>query len=212
MAYRKNFYEKMKLLKEQIISVRDREQAEIWSEIEQILIEGNYKSYRKSRNFVELCMEGYSDFTIASKLNISEVTVRIHKHDLSNELYSIFGDDFFILFEDYAKNKLNIKKRVLIASQRLSDGRDFLVKSLPIELIGLIKTKISTADTANDFKLSDCRKEVNFLERHCSEAIRKELADLDANKLAYVMNIIESEEGFTDDKYKVYAKLKGWEL
>ena len=207
--YRKNFYSNMKSLKNTVAEKRNRDAAEIWLRVEKLLLDVNYSTYKNAKELVMLTMSGYNDEAIAIKLGISEDTVRWNKKCLSDELYIIFGEDFFELFDNFIVNKPVIEARVLTASISLTNTDGLLKRVLPLDIIMVMSNMytIDKGDTDFNLSLSDCKSELNFLIRHSKSSIISELELLDESKLRYIVGLLSNSKGNYEDKFKLLGLL-----
>lgn len=198
----------MKRIKEDIASSRDKDAANLWLEVKSLLTECKYYSYKNSLDIASFSLEGYNDTAISVKLNISESTVRWHKMQMSNKLYGIFGEDFFEVFTNsLLDDKEIITNRIRIAKANLMIGADFIEKLLPMDVMVKVRNKVSMVNDEVDFSLDDCIREINFLARYSMSSVSKELDELNSDKMAYLLGIIEGSKGTVEDKGFLFDKL-----
>lgn len=189
--YKVSFYRAMKLAKEDIAKRKDKPAGEVWLRIKDFMVRGDFSKYKKAGQLSESILNGYSNSYTARSLGVEESTVRVHVGNLSKELYVLFGNDFFELLKDYGVNKKEVNKRLSnIENIRLS-SRDVL----PEELLILITNSpnFSTSIEDGDINLSSCHPEVSFLMRHSIAKLKAEISLLDANKLNYLLNLIDAK-------------------
>lgn len=206
MGYKKNFFKEFLSLKEVIAKEKNKEAATVWLEIKELLLTGKYSNYRKTKELAELILNGYVDSAISIKLNVDENTVRTNKRTLSNELYSIFGEDFIDLFQNFNKNRSLINKRIILAKANFSGGASYIANQLPIDVVSLLRGYSLEEGVITSFNIEDCKKELQFLGRFCIKNIQKELSELDPAKVAYIFKLI-NEGGNPDDCYEIYRRL-----
>lgn len=206
-TYSKNFFRCMKECKSIIALNRDTEAGKVWLSVKTFAESGDYSSYKKASALVKLVIGGYSDTYIADSLGIEEATVRIHKRNISNELYKLLGNDFFDLLKDYNANKKEI-------DIRLSNIKNFNLKSsdvLPSEVLAFVNRSTVT-NPINYIDLKECKSELSFIVRHSTSAMQRGAAGLDINKLHYLLSIIDSNLGTPDDRCYVLNLMTGGKL
>lgn len=203
--YNRNFLQKFMELKEDIYERRAKEEADCWLDINVLIRSGQYQSYKKGSDLVNLSLDGYSTESIANKLGINEGTVRVHKRNVSNELYMIFGKEFFDLFSSYNKNKEQIDVTVKFAKSRLS-GSNYLVDLLPLEVISQVRQHTNGAEDV-EFDLYECKSEANFLIKFCKTSLANDIQELNKDKLAYLLKVMESKD-ITADQRVLFSHLK----
>lgn len=206
--YKKNFYKEVRELKSSVLKNRNREEGEFWLELKNFLLECNYTSYKDAKELVSLYLEGYNDFSIASTIGVEEGTIRSHKRNLSNILYNMFGEDFFTLFENFSKNKLELKRRLSLV-KHISSSRDYINSSFPLDIVSLIRGTVADEPSDISFDLADCRKEVRFLSRYNLKNIKRELDMLDKAKLGYLVGLLEGKKGLDNNLYDLFNSIEG---
>ena len=87
----------------------------------------------------------------------------------------------------------------------MSDKRvhDYVLSDISSLINGEMIGKLSLSD----INLSSCNKEIAFLSRHSLSTIKRELADLSIEKLAYLLDILEGYSGTLEDKYYLLGVL-----
>lgn len=201
--YTKSFFRSMNLLKKQIVSERNKEEGDIWLEVKDLMVSGSYSTYKQCKEFVTMVMSGYNDSYIARNFNIEEPTVRIHKRKISNELYSLFGKDFFDLFDNFSANKETIKARLINAKSCNITSNDLV----PDIITALVATSINAEEPLSSIDLGFCHKEISFLVRHSLKKIREEFKDLDVLKLEYLLRVLNRQTGSAKDRQEIITLL-----
>lgn len=208
---RKDFCRMMSSVKSSIYASKNKKAAEYWLRVKKLISDSNFSSYKNAKSLVDFTLSGYNDEAISVKLNVSVTTVRVHRMNLSNELYDIFGDDFFSLFEDdFSANEETLEHRYDMAYMTINGSKDFLEDLLPIDIFYMLTQSVNSVDSDEplfqyDFK--DCINELNFLERHSIETTRMELSSLNKDKLRYLMGISKGAIGTPDDKYTIFKTM-----
>lgn len=155
-------------------------------DVKQFVLEGSFTRYKKVK--LLLGYWGETDKYTASMTGMKEGTIRVTRRNLSNELYELFGYDFF--------NVISIGDK-----KAISDGRYRL---------GLVRKDISAdkflyrefineatfgSKRNDDIDIKSCGMEIQFLVKHSKNSIKKELEMLDKDKLAYLIRMLDNESG-----------------
>ena len=187
MSTRKvSFFRRMLEVKEEIGQKKDVGAGRAWLKVKAFVEEGEYSSFRKADDFVKMLLSGYTDEYIARALGISEVTVRVHKRNLSIALYDLFGDDFFDMLLDYRNHQKDVEMRILIAQESNLSCFDFVSD----DVVAGISLSLEGKSVEGDISFDDCSKEISFLVRHSKQKIKGELKSLDASKLLYLIDLL----------------------
>ena len=147
-------------------------------------------------------LRGYNDRNIAERYNISTETVRVERRQISNELWSIFGIDFFDRLLNYRENKEYINKCL--------SG----IKSFDIRLAGTVlgevikESRFAYNDFENGFERSevsaynrkDMQDEVDFLRRYSYAFLEEDLKRVDLGKLHYLLEVLDGNKGTFIDR------------
>lgn len=210
--YSKGFYRNMILLKKEISQRRDKEGAEVWLHIKSVLEKGGFSSYKRAGELSSLILNGFKDSYIARNFGVEESTIRIHKRNLSKELYDLFGDDFFELFDNFKMNKDEINSRIYVAEHSGSVAFDLIID----EIQTLLNAKLEENRMVKDFKpeeetisFDSCNAEISFLVRHSKSKIKDELNALNMDKLAYLVGILNLKCGSSKERYELLSLLGG---
>jgi len=183
------FFRAMLLAKEDIARRKDKPAGETYLKVRKFIEGGSYSTYKKADILATSVLGGYSDSYTARTLDVSETTLRVHKSNLSKELYILFGDDFFDLLRNYAENKKELLSRLNITSTFNLSSRDILPEEL---LVVVSNLKVGEQKlTEKDIPISSCEKEISFLVRHSLTLAKKEIYSLDTRKLLYLIDIID---------------------
>lgn len=201
--YNKSFFRNMGLLKKQIVGSKNKEQGDIWLEVRSFMLSGCYSSYKQCKDLVSMIMSGYNDSYIARSFNVEETTVRIHKRNVSNDLYNLFGNDFFDLFEDFSSNKEEIKLRLVSAKLCNSGANDLL----PDVISAMVSSSIGIEEPLNNIDLNSCHREISFLVRHSLDKIRNEFKGLDTLKVEYLLRVLNGKAGSAKDRQELITLL-----
>lgn len=195
----RSFFTAMSIAKTEIKKRRDRSAAEVYKEVEAFVESGVYTSYKGISTLATMYLNGGKDENIAIALGISESTVRVHKRNISNQLYVLFGEDFFSLFEDFSSNREEIYNRLKIASAKPISPNEIL----DIEILSNIEGLKTKSERTQDYSIGECSKEIRFINLYNKKAVQKELEGLDKNKLRYILEVLDGRAGTPADRYQL---------
>ena len=184
--------------KKEIEKNRDKGAAKVWVSVQKFMEDGSFSTYKKAGTLCRLEMTGYSDERIAEYLNIKETTLRVHKRNISIELFNLFGEDFFDLLSDYDRNS----KELILRTKIVCIKNDDINKLIPTEITSYIDSKaVGLKDV--DYSLSSCDDEISFVLRHSVSKLKTEMDLLDMRKLKYVLGLLRSECGTVRDRFDI---------
>lgn len=195
----RSFFTAMSLAKTEIRKRRDRSAAEVYKELEAFVESGIYTSYKGISTLVTIYLNGGKDKDVALALGISESTARVHKRNISNKLYSLVGDDFFVLLDDYENNEEEISRRLRMASVKPITPSDVF----NIELLSSIDVLSNVTVRSFNYSIGECSKEIRFINLYNKKAVQKELEGLDKNKLRYILEVLDGRAGTPADRYQL---------
>lgn len=156
-------------------------------DVKQFILKGTFTKYKKVK--IILSYWGETDNYTSKMTGMKEGTVRVTRRNLSNELYEIFGYDFFNLISIGDKKAVSEgRQRLSLASKDISADK-FLYR----ELIDTIFCDLGYSDISTDIDIKTCSMELQFLLKHSKRTIEKELSMLDKNKLIYLINMLNNE-------------------
>lgn len=191
----RSFFKNMLLAKDRIGEEKDYNAGLYYKNLEMFVTEGKYTSYRGATKMSRLLLNGYGDSYIANYFGITETTVRVHRRDMSCELYKLFGNNFFDLLKEFTKNKEILEDRMFVAHSSDYDRRSFVLS----EVINFVATSGATCEEL-DVTVNDCPMELSFLMRYGIQAIKEEMKDLDLKKLDYLFKVLDGELGDINEK------------
>lgn len=198
----KNFVATMMICRGRIYEKKDRAAADVYILVKDFVESGKYSRCRRASELVTMQLRGYNDKNIAERYNISTETVRVERRQISNELWSIFGLDFFDRLLNYRENKEYINKCLM--------G----IKSFDIRLAGTVlgevikESKFAYNDFENGFERSevsaynseDMQDEVDFLRRYSYAFLEEDLKRVDLGKLHYLLEVLDGNKGTFIDR------------
>lgn len=173
---------------------RNNELYKLCDDVKQYVLEGSFTNYKKVKML--LSYWGEPDSFVTSMTGMKEGTVRVTRRNLSNELYELFGYDFF--------NAIAIGDK-----KAISEG---------VYRLGLVKKDISAdkflyrefindifrgSEYNDDIDIKSCAMEIQFLLKHSKSSIEKELELLDKDKLAYLIRMLNNESGSISNIHKL---------
>ena len=98
------------ICRDRIYEKKDRAAADVYILVKDFVESGKYSRCRRASELITMQLRGYNDRNIAERYNISAETVRVERRQISNELWSIFGIDFFDRLLNYKENKEYCKR------------------------------------------------------------------------------------------------------
>ena len=155
-------------------------------EVKDFVLEGTFTNYKKVKTL--LSYWGYPDNYVSKMTGMKGGTVRVARRNLSNELYELFGYDFFeVLSIGDKKALVDGKARLDLAKSGFS-AENFLYRELIMKIC-------SQAEVDDSIDVKSCAPEIQFLVRHSKQNVERELSRLDVNKLAYLVRMLNNETG-----------------
>lgn len=190
----KNFLRQIREMKSIAYQNRDKDFGKFLLELQSYVLAGEYSSYKKVRQLTSWVIEGYSDSYIADALQIKESTVRVTCRSVSNELYRLFGNDFFELAVDFKSNRDELYRRLNLVEISRNSASTYVLRDV-LEIVG----------EPNEFynkntKMYECTDEVTFLKKYNLQRIKKDLDKLDRNKLIFLINVLNGISGTMEER------------
>ena len=168
-------------------------------DVKDFIMKGTFTRYKKVEIYLDYW--GEPDSYMADRTGIKEGTIRVTRRELSNTLYELFGYDFFSVLEKGDKESITEGLyRFALASKKIS-SRTYVYRGIADE----IKKK---ANRLEYLDLNDCHNEIEFLSRHSIKRVEKELSMLDVDKLGYLLNMLDNEEGTSQDIIHLVKRLE----
>lgn len=173
---------------------RNNELYKLCDDVKQYVLEGSFTNYKKAKML--LSYWGEPDSFVTSMTGMKEGTVRVTRRNLSNELYELFGYDFFnaIAIGDKKAISEGVYRLGLVKKDISSD------KFLYREFINDI---FRGSEYNDDIDIKSCAMEIQFLLKHSKSSIEKELELLDKDKLAYLIRMLNNESGSISNIHKL---------
>lgn len=160
---------------------------------------GEFSSSKKAVRV--LLYWGQPDHAVAKCTGYKESSVRVIRRNLSNELYDLFGNDFFTVLEDGDKKALDecTYRFNLVQKKERADSY------IPQELI----EKIIEGGEFENFSVKECSQEIAFLVQHSIQSFQKGMEGLDKNKLLFLIRVLNKEAGTSADTFKFMSLMDG---
>ena len=153
-------------------------------EVKGYVLEGSFSNYKKVKTI--LGYWGQPDYYVSDRTGIKEGTVRQARRNLSNELYELFGYDFFEVISIGDDKALREGEYRLYLAKMGYDSNNFLYR----DLVSSIRMKGRVLD---DIDVSTCKAEIQFLVRHAKQSVEREMESLNNDKLLYLIRMLDNE-------------------
>lgn len=171
---------------------------ELMQRLSDYVYSGDYSTYR----YKEIVLQNWtlSNELLAYKIGITQGRLRAIRSQFSNEIEKRVGSD---IIDNILKNT----ESSLLKAEKVLDTVevDCTVANLfPTEVVKYIKER-SNGDI--EYELKDCINEVKFLKKHSMFTIKNEIADLDVNKINYLLRVLNYDTGKGLDRARVMDKV-----
>ena len=165
---------------------RNVELFKLCQDVKNYVMSGSFTKYKKAKTL--LSFWGEPDSLVESMIGMKQSTVRVTRRNLSNELYEIFGYDFFTLISVGGTREIAEGRYRLNLAIKTISADTYIYR----ELINKIN---SSSGYNDDIDIKSCALEIDFLLRHSKQRVEKELENLDMDKLAYLIRMLNNESG-----------------
>lgn len=171
---------------------------ELMQRLSDYIYSGAYSSHR----FKDFILHNWNveNDILADKLGITVGRLRAIRSELSTGAIKRVGEG---IVDDILSND---EKRMLKAEKVLDTVELECNVMFPVEILKYVKDKTSGIEADKSIQLKDCVKEAKFLQKHSMFAIKNELVDLDMNKMAYLLDILDYS-GNSVDRAKLVNKI-----
>lgn len=190
----RSFFYKLDTLSYDAVSSENKQLQNLCYDVKDFILEGTFTRYKKVKTI--LSYWGHPDNYVTKMTNMKESTVRVARRNLSNELYELFGYDFFEVVRDGDDKSISEGRARLSLAKRGFHSENFLYR----ELIDTVRSKALVED---DINITSCANEIQFLLRHSKQNIEKELSHLDLGKLLYLIRMLDNETGSITNIYNL---------
>lgn len=159
----------------------DDERVQLFERFRGFVSEGSYYPYTQHKILFENIFE--DDLVLATKLCISESSVRKLRSNLSQALYDKMGYDIVdkILFGD------SLDMRSVQESLDLAEMEVTVSDLVPWELVRFIDSQ-ADVESEKTYEVGDFELELAFLRRHLLKAIKTEALECDLDKLRFLLS------------------------
>ena len=199
MAHQISFFRKLDTILEDATTDGKKELADFCSGLKEIIQSGYLSTYKKANKI--LSYWGYPDSYVSKVLGMSEGAVRVARRTISKELYGKFGIDFLILLEEGTKNSIQLCKARLDLVQKNRSALDYIPNVLIDEVVKNAKQQ--------EFSIEDCYDEIMFLNDFCIPTFKSRLKGLNADKVLYLIKVLNREIGDDDTSFRLMSKFEG---
>lgn len=172
----------------------------------QLKVVADTKSFIKSGTFTSrkhadrvLYYWGKPDRVVSQKTGLSETNIRSIRGTMSEELYRLFGREFLDNLEfgtDESLRFCRLRLSVISSNKRSEDyfSQDAL-------------DYIDANSEVEDFDISTCKDEFLFLKKYSLASFKRDFANLNPNKVAYLIRVLNRESGSPEDTYSFMRSL-----
>lgn len=160
----------------------------ILSKLNVYISSGNFSKYKRTKDF--LFVKDLTYIEAAKVLNLKETTVRAKRQDLSDEVYTLVGRDFFTRLKDgdfdYCESVVN--------SLELEDViRNVIPKGVSDIIRGLVD--LDRVIPSQNIALTDFEDELRFLVSVSEPMLKAKISNLDIEKLNILLGVLEGDVG-----------------
>lgn len=199
----KNFFSVLLKCKQDVYERRDRAAAEVLKVVQRFAESGIYSSCKKAGDIVSLTLRGFDVKTIGEKYNLSPETIRSEKRKISEELWSIFPNDFFDNFVDFNNNRDYFKDFLYSLGEYNSKSGDFI-------LIDVLSKIPAYSDLGSeDYCIEDIRNELDLLLRYSAMFLAEDLKRVDMKKLRYIIDVLDYKIPKSELRVLLLKEFKG---
>lgn len=187
---------KRNFLKELADAAKDIDDPEAKAILRQVIeftLKGEFSGYSKARELIatQSLATGVDDMTVAlgaAYLGIGENNFIKRRTAISNELYSLFGEDFFRRLR-----KVPVDKGLKDLVANVIDGVN-IFDYVPVDVVtrAHFASKLEKTDE-EVYAPQDCVKELNFLRKYSLPRMWESFNSLDMGKLSYLLGILEGK-------------------
>lgn len=189
----------------------DPDKRALLSEVVDYVLDGGFSKYSRageliSTQSIATGADGRTAKVCSELMGISENNFIKKRTQISNELYSLFGDDFFVrLSYDPLQRSLETLVHNTITGVEVFDyvNRDVVAR---------VHWKSLEEHTDKDvYDVRDCRNELEFLKTYSLPKMWGEFRELDAGKLNYLLSLLEGKGPVRDREGLLHVLTQGIE-
>ena len=203
MANTPNVFLRLSRLRDYIEGDSSEERKALFNAVSELVLSGVYTKYKDFKILAR--WHHLPDKDLAVKLNVKESSVRQIKKRVTSDFLSYVGTEIFdtIQFGDTKDLRLAMYELSLISNQESS------VELFPSEILSFLEES-RTID--EDFEVGDCKYELTFLHWFNNNKIKSLLANVDINRLAYLIEVLDGKRGTQQDRINVLKVLSADDL
>ncbi len=197
MANSKWFFTRIDQMEKLAKSSENTDQLQLVIKTKNFIKEGKFTTRKHAVKV--LSYWGKTDSYVASKTGLSETNIRAIRGKLSLELFQLFGSDYLDCLEAGDKKSLrycSFRLNLIISNKNASDF-------FPEEYLDYIDEN----SELESFEILDCKEEYEFLKRYSKANFKKELSSLNPNKVAFLIRVLNKEEGSVEETYSFMKRL-----
>lgn len=185
----KNFFRGLDLTENYAKTVEDSELYTLCNNVRAYIMQADFTNCKRAEEY--LALWGETDSSASKILGVSESTVRVTRRNMSNVLYELFGFDFFTVIKSAGS------KGIKEGGLRLETVRGaYSSKTLvPLE----VRSSILRDADLRSMDIHDCADEIKFLAKYSVPNILKEMQELDVDKLAFLLRVLDRCDGTLSD-------------
>lgn len=127
---------------------------------------------------------GYTAEESARILGVAPSTVRDKRSILSRKAYNALGDDFFTLVEN--NDLRGVSERIAMVLDNVTSADLILT-----EVVSQITKTVSKVPKG--VRIEDCADEIKVLKQYSYATVNEQLGNVDPDKLAYVIAVLDSD-------------------
>lgn len=203
MGYTKSFFRELSDLRDYVVEVHDKDLALLYKTVHRFVLDCKYSSIKSAQDIVGMLDKGTPTKLMAANLGITASTVRDKVKSTSEELYNLFGRDFFVLFKSGSADDINTcKERLFTAVNVCRSSSYYVLDELKMSL------GYNPNLSYNGVDYADCKKELSFLLKYNKANLTEELEKLSKSKLKYLISLLDGK-GEDTDRYSLFQALNG---
>lgn len=187
----------------------DPDKRALLSDVVNYVLDGGFSKYSRAKELISTQSvatgaDGRTAKVCAELMGISENNFIKKRTQISNELYSLFGDDFFVrLSYSPLQRSLGALVHNTITGVEVFDyvNRDVVAR---------VHWKSLEEHTDKDvYDVRDCRNELEFLKTYSLPKMWSEFKELDAGKLNYLLSLLEGKGPVRDREGLLHVLTQG---
>jgi hypothetical protein len=140
------------------------------------------------------------DTLIAERTGIKESNIRGIKKQVSDQIIALLGKDFISnMVVGSPEGVKDCKYRLSVLQENKKVSNFF-----PYEFVDAVQN----ASVEIDFETRDCKAELDFLKRFSLPSFTKQLQELDPDKVAYLLRVLDRQAGTYEETFRFIKALE----